>query len=107
MILTLTLKFFAGALLGVGYFAALWWSVRHAVEARRGGGFLFVSFLLRIGLLSAAIVWLMDGRLAELAAVMVGFLVVRLIAVRRTRAQGPMLGHGGGERGLDGASAEV
>lgn len=75
--------FVGGLVCGGLYFGGLWWTVRKLTRSERPGLILFVSFLLRVALLLGAFYLLMAGRLERLVALLVGFLLARLVLRRR------------------------
>ena len=83
-----------GLLLGLAYFASLWWTVRRLAGARHPAALMAVGYAVRVaGLLGA--VWLIGwGRWPRLVACLAGFVVGRMAA---TRMLGPS-GAGPGER---------
>ena len=82
----------AGAALGGAYLAGLWWTVRAMVRSTRPGLLLAASSGLRMGLLLAGLWVISGGDWRRLAAALVGFALVRAVAVRRAR---PAAGEGG------------
>ena len=81
----LSLAFLAGAALGAGYMAALWFSVRELAQARHPLAGLLGGAALRIGVLLGLFYLVMDGDAARLLAGLVGFVVVRTAATRWVR----------------------
>ena len=75
----------AGAGLGVGFFAGLWWTVRRGMVSARPGLWFFLSFLARMSLVLAGFYWLAGDDWRRLLACLVGFLLVRLLVARLTR----------------------
>ncbi len=82
-ILALALALFAGALLGVFFFGGLWWSVQKGVVSDRPALWFFGSLLLRTSLVLAGFYFVSQGHWSRLVACLVGFLVARIILVRR------------------------
>lgn len=80
--LALTVGLASGALLGAGYFAALWWTVRQLPRRRRPGRWLALSALGRGAALLAGFVALARAHPLALLAALVGFLLARLVATR-------------------------
>ena len=86
-ILALALAFFAGALLGVFFFGGLWWTVQKGVTSETPALWFLGSLLLRTGLVLAGFYLAAQGHWSRLAVCLLGFLIARLIVVRRlTRA---------------------
>jgi len=85
--LDLALAFFAGALLGVFFFGSLWWTVQKGVTSERPALWFLGSLLLRTGLILAGFYFLAQGHWSRLVACLLGFLITRVIVVKRlTRA---------------------
>jgi F1F0 ATPase subunit 2 len=84
---------FAGALLGLAYFAGLWWSIGRARHARRPQALLAASFLVRAAVMVAVLLLIMGDDVVRLVAALAGFLLMRTIVLWRVR------------RGLRGARA--
>lgn len=74
-----------GAVLGLGYFAGLWWTVQRARNARRPQALLAVSFIVRAALTVAALLFIMGDSVMRLVAALAGFLIVRTIVLWRVR----------------------
>lgn len=83
-----------GALLGLAYFAGLWWTVRRARRARHPAALVAASFVARAALAATALVSIMAGDVVRLLAALGAFLAVRtavLWYVRRgLHGAGPM-----------------
>ena len=79
----LALAFFAGALLGAFFFGGLWWTVQKGVASERPALWFFCSLLLRTSLILAGFYFVSQGHWSRLAMCLLGFLIVRLIVVRR------------------------
>jgi len=79
----LALAFFAGALLGVLFFGGLWWTVQKGVASERPALWFFGSLLLRTSLILAGFYFISQGHWSRLAMCLLGFLIARLIVVRR------------------------
>ncbi len=87
-ILALALAFFGGALLGTFFFGGLWWTVQKGVASERPALWFLGSLLLRTGLILAGFYFVSQGHWSRLVACLVGFLIARIIVVRRlTHAQ--------------------
>ncbi len=82
-ILALALALFAGALLGVFFFGGLWWSVQKGVVSERPALWFLGSLLLRTSLILAGFYFVAQGHWSRLVACLVGFLVARILVVRR------------------------
>ena len=81
----LLLSSLAGAGLGLLYAAALWWTVRRLATAPQPVLWIVGSYYLRLAGLGLGLYLVMAGSLARLAAAFAGFVLVRLLAVRRVR----------------------
>jgi F1F0 ATPase subunit 2 len=79
----LVLAFVAGLGLGLFYFGGLWLTVQRLPQARHPGLLTLVSLIVRLGLTLAVFYLVMAGRWERLLACLVGFLLVRLVLVRR------------------------
>ena len=82
-LLALALAFLAGALLGVLFFGGLWWSIQKGVVSDRPALWFLGSLLLRTGLILAGFYFVSQGHWSRLVACLVGFLIARIIVVRR------------------------
>jgi F1F0 ATPase subunit 2 len=81
--LALLLALLAGALLGVVFFGGLWWTVQKGVESESPALWFLGSLLLRTGLILAGFYVAAQGHWSRLAACLLGFLIARIIVVRR------------------------
>ena len=82
-ILALALALFAGALLGAFFFGGLWWTVQKGVASERPALWFLGSLLLRTGLILAGFYFVSQGHWSRLVACLLGFLIARIIVVRR------------------------
>ncbi len=82
-LLALALALLAGALLGVSFFGGLWWSIQKGVVSDRPALWFLGSLLLRTGLILAGFYLAAQGHWSRLVACLLGFLVARVIVVRR------------------------
>ena len=73
----------AGAFIGLLYFGGLWATVRRLPSAGRPALLAFASFALRMSVAVAGFALLLDGDARRAAVALVGFLVVRTLAVWR------------------------
>ena len=86
-ILALALALFTGALLGAIFFGGLWWTVQRGVTSERPALWFLGSLLLRTCLILAGFYLVSQGHWSRLVVCLLGFLIARLIVVRRlTRA---------------------
>jgi F1F0 ATPase subunit 2 len=74
-----------GAVLGLGYFAGLWWTVQRATRARRPEALVAASFVLRAAVAVLVLLLIMGDDVRRLLAALAGFLVVRTILLWRVR----------------------
>ena len=85
--LALAIAFLAGALLGAFFFGGLWWTVQKGVASETPALWFLGSLLLRSILVVAGFYLAAQGHWSRLAACLLGFLIARVIVVRRlTRA---------------------
>jgi F1F0 ATPase subunit 2 len=73
----------AGALLGVFFFGGLWWTVRKGLTSESPALWFLGSMLLRTGVILAGIYFVSQGHWSRLAACLLGFLLARVMVVRR------------------------
>jgi F1F0 ATPase subunit 2 len=79
----------AGALLGLTYFAGLWWTVQRVRRARHPVLLVAASFGLRAALAVAVLFLIMSGEVMRLLVALGGFFLVRTVVLRRVRESGP------------------
>ena len=79
--------FVAGAAAGAAFLAGLWWTTRRLPGATNVAGLFLASFVVRMAFV-LSIFWLLarTGRWEPMAAGAAGFTLVRVLAVRRVRA---------------------
>jgi F1F0 ATPase subunit 2 len=83
----LALALLAGASLGAIFFGGLWWTVQKGVTSERPALWFLGSLLLRTSLILAGFYFVAQGHWSRLVACLLGFLIARVIVVRRlTRA---------------------
>jgi F1F0 ATPase subunit 2 len=83
----LALALVAGGLLGTFFFGGLWWTVQRGVTSESPALWFLGSLLLRTGAILAAFYFVSQGHWSRLLACLVGFLIARVIVVKRlTRA---------------------
>jgi F1F0 ATPase subunit 2 len=83
----IALTFFAGGLMGVFFFAGLWWTVQNGVVSEKPALWFLSSLLLRTGVILGGFYFVSQGHWSRLVACLVGFLIARVIVVKRlTRA---------------------
>lgn len=74
-----------GIALGVFYFGGLWLTVRSVTKVQRPAMLVFGSFLGRMGIVLLGFYLVMNGRWERMVAVMAGFLLARMLLMRRLR----------------------
>jgi F1F0 ATPase subunit 2 len=72
-----------GGLIGLVYFGGLWLTIRYMTEKQGSNWLLLASFVGRAVIAVAAFVWLVNGRLPELIAALIGFFLMRTILIRQ------------------------
>jgi len=76
------LALLTGILLGVVFFAGLWWTVRQLGSSRHVALLFFFSMLLRTSLVIVGFYFILGDDWQRLLAGLLGFMVVRLFATR-------------------------
>lgn len=79
----LVLAFAAGLGLGLFYFGGLWLTVQRLPRSRHPGLLTLGSLIVRLGVTLPGFYLVMAGRWERLLVCLAGFLVVRLVLVRR------------------------
>jgi F1F0 ATPase subunit 2 len=79
----LALTLVAGGLLGVFFFAGLWWTVENGVVSEKPALWFLSSLLLRTGVILAGFYFVSQGHWSRLVACLLGFLIARFIVVSR------------------------
>jgi F1F0 ATPase subunit 2 len=88
--LALVASVLAGAAIGLFFFGGLWLTVRGMNRARHPVLRLLVSLLLRLGLaLGAFYVFIRHGGWPHAAAAALGFVLLRMVVIRRARVRRP------------------
>ncbi|MDH5258050.1 MAG: ATP synthase subunit I [Gammaproteobacteria bacterium] len=75
--------FFAGGMLGLFYFGGLWFFVKKINSWKYPALAMSLSMLIRLVVTVAGFYWLTGGQWLKLVMTLTGFLVIRLILVRR------------------------
>ena len=73
----------AGALLGAFFFGGLWWTVQKGISSERPALWFLGSLLLRTGVVLAGIYFVAQAHWSRLVACLLGFLIARIIVVKR------------------------
>ncbi len=79
----LALALATGVLLGSFFFGGLWWTVQKGVTSERPALWFLGSLLVRTGIILAGFYFVSQGHWSRLATCLVGFLIARVIVVRR------------------------
>jgi F1F0 ATPase subunit 2 len=83
--MSLVFALLAGALLGVFFFAGLWWTVRK-IESTKQVALLFLgSMLLRTSVVILGFYFILGDNWQRLVAGLLGFIIARIIVTRLTR----------------------
>jgi F1F0 ATPase subunit 2 len=90
--LALALALLAGGVLGSFFFGGLWWTVQKGVASERPAIWFLGSLLLRTSVILAAFYFVSQGHWSRLAMCLVGFLIARVIVVKRL-TQPPTASH--------------
>jgi F1F0 ATPase subunit 2 len=85
--LAIALAFSVGAVLGAFFFGGLWWTVQKGVVSDYPALWFLGSLLVRTGLTLAGFYVVAQGHWSRLAACVLGFLIARLIVVKRFARQ--------------------
>jgi F1F0 ATPase subunit 2 len=88
-IASLALAFVVGLAAGVAYFAALWLTLRWFTRKSPSPAWLLAGAAIRLALLMGVLFWTTDGQIERLVAALAGFFLVRFVALRRMRSDGP------------------
>lgn len=77
------LPLLAGILLGMFYFAGLWFTIKQLTHWKNPALAMTLSLFLRLGIVVAGFYWFTDGQWQELLIALLGFVVVRMLMARR------------------------
>ena len=86
---TLLMAFLAGILLGVIFFAGLWWTVLKVLSSKRPGICFIASLLLRTGIALSGFYFVGRGDWKKLLVCFAGFMIARLIVNQLVRKATP------------------
>ena len=75
--------FIAGALLGLFYFGGLLLTLRKMTQWKQPALLMILSMMARVAIVVSGFYWLTAGQWRELVVALIGFIVVRMIMVRR------------------------
>lgn len=81
----LLLALLEGALLGVLFFAGLWWTVRQLDSAKHVALLFLGSMIVRTGIVVLGFYFLLADNWQHLVAGLVGFVIARILITRLTR----------------------
>ena len=84
-LLTLTMAFGAGLVLGAFFFGGLWWTVRRGVSSKRPATMFLCSQLLRTGIAVTGFYIVSRGNWKRLLLCLIGFVVARVLVTWLTR----------------------
>lgn len=79
------LALLAGLILGVFFFAGLWWTVRKLNSSKHVALLFLVSMLLRTGIVIVGFYLIMGDQWQRLFSALLGFIIARIIVTRLTR----------------------
>jgi F1F0 ATPase subunit 2 len=79
----------AGFILGAGFFWSLWLTVQRIPTASNPGLLMFGSYLVRTIIVVGAFYFIMDGMWQRMVALIIGFILARMVVVRRTGQLSP------------------
>jgi F1F0 ATPase subunit 2 len=85
LLLALALPLVAGIALGLFFFGGLWWTVQRLMVSAYPGPLALGSLVIRTVISVAGFYWVMDGSWERLLACTAGFLIARVLMVRRLR----------------------
>lgn len=81
--------FLAGVILGVFYFAGLWWTVRQLSSSQYIALLFIASMLFRTGAVIVGFYFILGDNWLRLVVGLVGFMLVRVMAIRYLREKQP------------------
>ena len=74
-----------GVLLGMFFYAGLWWTIRRSISSKQPAALFFFSLLLRTGIALAGFYFVARGDWRRVLACLVGFMLARILVTRLTR----------------------
>ena len=89
MLIDSFLALLAGVILGVFYFAGLWWTVRQLGSSQYIALLFMVSMLFRTGTVIVGFYFILGDNWLRLVVGLVGFMLVRVMATRYLRENQP------------------
>lgn len=84
-VLLLLVALLEGALLGLFFFAGLWWTVRKLASSKHVALLFLSSMLLRTGIVVLGFYFILGDNWQRLLAGLLGFIIARIIITRLTR----------------------
>ncbi len=85
LLFALLIALLEGALLGVFFFAGLWWTVRKLESSKQVALLFFGSMLLRTCIVILGFYFILGDNWQHLLAGLLGFIIARIIVIRLTR----------------------
>jgi F1F0 ATPase subunit 2 len=77
----------AGLLLGVVFFAGLWWTIQKGLTAKHPALWFLGSIVVRTAIVLVGFYLVSDGKWERMGACLVGFVLARFIVMRHRRAK--------------------
>lgn len=77
----------AGGMLGLLYFAGLWWTIQLGVSSKHPGLLFVTSFLLRTGIVLCGFYFIAGSDWKKMVACLLGFILARFIILQRKNPQ--------------------
>ena len=87
-VLSMLIAFLVGGLLGVFFFAGLWWTVQKIESTKQVALLFFGSMLLRTSVVILGFYFILGDNWQHLVAGLLGFIIARVIVTRSTRSMG-------------------
>jgi len=81
----LPIAFAFGAGIGLFYFLGLWWTLQKLTQRKRPGLWIAASYFMRTAIVVFAFYLVMGGDWQRLLASLLGFIVIRVVLVRRMK----------------------
>jgi len=81
-----------GTVIGLFYFMGLWWTVQRVPERRSPGLWMAASYIIRTAITILAFYLVMGGQWQRLLASLLGFVMIRMILVRRLKPARAVIG---------------
>lgn len=78
----------AGIILGLFYFGGLLWTVNRGLVSKYPWLWFFSSWLIRLGVLTVSLVFILDGQWERLLVCVAGFMLARVAVIRYSRSMG-------------------